>query len=892
MILSIGHPLRVSLCSHISSSRLLALAEAAASLPFVGDTIRNLDSQIQKELGSLAVDTTHLIHAHFPAPSSVVNDIYTQLYNEHDARFYCDPTQRNNYCDLLRVISSCDKAKRPMFWQQNPRPIHAQPLTPSSSLLPVIAGTTNPIQFPDFGRMQVAVETHGIQAHDLGVDRLLMIHLSQLLWHCPDRRFACGIAFAEEGYFRVYIADRSGVVGSELFCINEDPKVLIGLVIGIQRASPSALGWDTSMLLIPRSLSPNVVPCTSYTVPFTLREDYHFVVAIPACNVAAPHAEGIMEQYVLFELQPMEPASVSAIVSSGIRVWNAWNVRDIALDEMLRPTYKVKDAWSTKRTEGAILSDIGPSIGVPHIYSKQYIIVERILDTTHNSRKWIVPSSELNLWSMQVEGAASLIPAKNRIHHQFVSSADGPSVYHFKSCLELAMVMQDVVAGLRSTHDRGYVHRNIGVESIVIKRSHMNPTNGIPAVRAEGELINFENAVKLEDKRDADPTIGVKWFMSAEIVDAKYMFDATIRRPKVPRYNAIHDLDALFWVVVFLAVSMAKPGGILRDELLWPSNVPTPFAIMHRNLFGRDDSRRTWTKRDVFHNPALLTNNILPYVSTKGYCASLRTVIRRYFDILLKAYQENKYDNLHVNVLEVFTDMEAVVRKSYPPLEQEVNFVRAEEKRRRNSGMVLPPVPPAFTPDETSTPQLLQSPSQAQPTQLTTPAEDIPLSSDAREKLTITIPVVRQVPQLPTPAASTPSASGSDHGTEEKLTITIPAKWVPTLSVDGESSSSSGSESDEHLEERLTIKLRRPALRLPAFVEDVPSTTSGSGSNTLPPVPQAQLLTPAAKGPSDSGSSVRVGRTCYSRASKRKANENKDETEESSSGKRARKGSA
>ncbi|KAI0727479.1 hypothetical protein C8Q72DRAFT_446570 [Fomitopsis betulina] len=70
-----------------------------------------------------------------------------------------------------------------------------------------------------------------------------------ILHEVVDRSFVLGIVLAHTN-LSVYLADWTGVLGSNRFDIHEDAHALVWVVVGICTMSPVQLGWDTSMSVI------------------------------------------------------------------------------------------------------------------------------------------------------------------------------------------------------------------------------------------------------------------------------------------------------------------------------------------------------------------------------------------------------------------------------------------------------------------------------------------------------------------------------------------------------------------------------------------------------------------------------------------------------------------
>ena len=205
----------------------------------------DVDSQICEELnGRLEVNAPNFVETHFPVPSNIVDRIYQistmstpnvpePLYSATrggwrglvgPAFYPHNVIAINRLFKSIAYICAQSTGRTPMYWRLNPRPQQGpRGNAPVSSMQPTLAATTIKQDFGvvDYRRTHIAVEIHGQQSVKSGVDRIMLVHLYQMLSLSPDRRFAFGITISEDAQMRIYMANRSGVVGSQLIDINK-----------------------------------------------------------------------------------------------------------------------------------------------------------------------------------------------------------------------------------------------------------------------------------------------------------------------------------------------------------------------------------------------------------------------------------------------------------------------------------------------------------------------------------------------------------------------------------------------------------------------------------------------------------------------------------------------
>ncbi|KAK0703114.1 hypothetical protein B0T26DRAFT_815312 [Lasiosphaeria miniovina] len=138
----------------------------------------------------------------------------------------------------------------------------------------------------------------------------------------------------------------------------------------------------------------------------------------------------------------------------------------------------------------------------------------------------------------------------------------------FASICELLEVLRDFVKALRSLHlDGGMIHRHIAIKNLVINSQY---GDGNP----KGVLIDFDQALHLDNRRDVEPLVGSDGFMAIGIFSWG---------PHTYRHN----LESLFykWCSMdFYAVGQAKTVGISPEGFLGILDEFSPDFAPLRNL--------------------------------------------------------------------------------------------------------------------------------------------------------------------------------------------------------------------------------------------------------------------------------------------------------------------
>ncbi|KAK0612381.1 kinase-like domain-containing protein [Bombardia bombarda] len=116
-----------------------------------------------------------------------------------------------------------------------------------------------------------------------------------------------------------------------------------------------------------------------------------------------------------------------------------------------------------------------------------------------------------------------------------VTAPLGRPIQKFASIRELLEVLRDLVKALRSLHiDGRMIHRDIAIKNVVINSQHGDDS-------PKGVLIDFDQALDLDNRRDVEPLVGSDGFMAIGILSW---------RPHTYR----HDLESLFYVFLWLAI--------------------------------------------------------------------------------------------------------------------------------------------------------------------------------------------------------------------------------------------------------------------------------------------------------------------------------------------------
>ena len=181
----------------------------------------------------------------------------------------------------------------------------------------------------------------------------LFKYIRQVFHESFDRRFVFGIVLARSN-ITVYLADRSGILGSETFDIHKvscfysprgavsqyysakEPHLLIRVIAGLALLDISKLGWDTSLAVVPRLPTCNNSSRMSFDVPYgelDVSHDWYghyWRLEMPKPRSDEPSKmSDDTEAFILFQHLSLSRGEV--ILGRATRVWKAWREDEMNL---------------------------------------------------------------------------------------------------------------------------------------------------------------------------------------------------------------------------------------------------------------------------------------------------------------------------------------------------------------------------------------------------------------------------------------------------------------------------------------------------------------------------------------------------------------------------------
>ncbi|KAH8084361.1 hypothetical protein BXZ70DRAFT_900425 [Cristinia sonorae] len=213
---------------------------------------------------------------------------------------------------------------------------------------------------------------------------------------------------------------------------------------------------------------------------------------------------------------------------------------------------------------------------------------------------------------------------------------------------------------------------------------------------------------------------GTMAFMSAELLGSGQFFVRNvIQRTDVPDasevivHTAIHDMESVFWVFLYICLTRRGPGGARREELdsgvdpkTYSEDLPaeTTRAMRVRTIVEAlfDSPYATAlarNKRNLFQHPKDFEEDILPFIHP--YFKPLETLLVRWFKLFQIAYRT--YDDvgqgiIHDQVLEILDDaLQTLPKQSSPEYDLMTKAELERRQRHLDQYTVFPHAPSAST---------------------------------------------------------------------------------------------------------------------------------------------------------------------------------------------------
>ncbi|KAH9833523.1 uncharacterized protein C8Q71DRAFT_849857 [Rhodofomes roseus] len=715
-----------------------------------------LEAQIAHELSQdVFCEVDGFLKTMFPVSDNLVETVFTQA-SQSTGYYKSSRKQWSNYptatpaneqdlyapfVTLVQSISSCiskSKAGRRMStndvrWRDyhSVPPLSRDPGAPDvrPDIVATIGVADN--ESVPWSRILVPVEVKKRQREGSALLQLLR-YMLMVFREAVDRCFVFGIVVACAD-MSVYLADRTGVLGSVVFNIHKEPRSFIRVIAGICTSSLADLGWDTSMTVIRernkytqsqfRLSKKN--PKFSYQVPWNVeKEDYYWVIYMPKPKEDAEY--GVMdekdtEKFVLYQALNVQRGEV--IRGRATRIWKAWLFDELTLPPEDRQLFIMKDTWrdDERRLEGEFYKHIGRHDGVATMRSYGVVYVDGKTDTVMTrirrdlrvrakprcidmSQRDIIPETIPSATPDRTRGNttdygifADYLPyldipecePRGKTHSRLIMESYGWPIKYALSLLELVQAMHDALAGHWAAHKKGVQHKDLSEGNILIT------ARGKKGVGDRGMVIDFDYAKFMSDATLADdPISGTRPFMSGEILEEKHYYRAatvqkqgsTSNTTSRPLHTFHHDLESLFWILLWICICRAGPA--LRRFRSVGKADDSDALSQHNLLFTAPGQKQLGrNKRNLIRNEEDF-DDCLEVVA--DYYQPLLPLLRCLWGILRKGYQVRHFDDseAYAAFLEAFKDAEKSLGDKPEQLNEDQERAFQAEKRRREEDLM------------------------------------------------------------------------------------------------------------------------------------------------------------------------------------------------------------
>ncbi|KAF7978562.1 hypothetical protein HWV62_45486 [Athelia sp. TMB] len=705
----------------------------------------NVENALREELHhDVFTNTPGFLEKIFDVDSDLVQKLYTKslglhFYNESREHWKAfeqkGSTEKALYKPFVEVANfiseTCTPATK-LTWLSDPDraplSLHERAVEYKPYIIAAIGsgmpdpGNGKPDQVP-WTRIQVPVE---VKRYDGGPSAMIQLtkYLRQCFRECIDRRHVFGLVLAGRK-LTVYLADRSGILGSETFDIHKEPLQLIRVIAGLTTFRPSKLGWDPTFTVYDK----NDQNSTRYSFETGLDQKgvkRWRVEFSEHLSVGPPERTCEARKFIIWKKVDVGRSEV--IKGRATRVWKAWAEEEMHLPPGERTVYIIKDAWSDDRRdlEGAFYERIGACDGVAELHSYCVVRVDGEADTTSAIRRGLeaqgppreivrqqpvkvsnqpddtdpakqewgyIPDHFVDTDFLPPIDAFKNAKPESRTHLRSATKTYGWPIFHASSLLELIGSMRDAIVGHQNAYNRGVLHRDISEGNILITGKKLDERG------KRGVLIDFDNAVFWQTHQPVmdDQLSGTRPFMSTEMLIGRRicMDEDGESEDRKPPHGLQHDLESFFWVLVHVCISYDGPTSYRRD-LLVNTDRHSSWAIVmlqeHTNqIFGsnQSDIHRGQNKECIFMMRDRYRRVIVRSVSRWG--KPLLPLITQFYELLRAAFTLDKYDDLYTDVIAAFDAAESRMDAENPDavgadqaeLRAVYEELRAQEAARR-----------------------------------------------------------------------------------------------------------------------------------------------------------------------------------------------------------------
>ncbi|OSD08234.1 hypothetical protein PYCCODRAFT_1357249 [Trametes coccinea BRFM310] len=174
------------------------------------------------------------------------------------------------------------------------------------------------------------------------------------------------------------------------------------------------------------------------------------------------------------------------------------------------------------------------------------------------------------------------------------------------------------------------------------------------------DLLHPPKDIGRDPTRPRHPRSGTPPYASAKILNVEAVQVQRWRTSLLPSHvihDAIHDMESCFWVLLYLCMTRSGPGGVRREELVSeldavPAEIEELRTIVYC-FFDGSLERIARNKKQAFEDYKSFEPLVLRHIHP--YFEPLRPLLRRWWELLLLAYEFEGYEyhNIHALVIEL-----------------------------------------------------------------------------------------------------------------------------------------------------------------------------------------------------------------------------------------------
>ncbi|KAJ3733088.1 hypothetical protein DFJ43DRAFT_1117896, partial [Lentinula guzmanii] len=413
----------------------------------------------------------------------------------------------------------------------------------------------------------------------------LMWNMSRILALDPCRRFTLGFTI-EDRWFRLWIFNRGTLLRAQAFDFIEDQRSLVTVLLSFALSSAENMGWDPTItfshldsdnrrqynIIVNERVYKTVTALSDYSADNPLgrcsrttvwkvqdaqgntcvlkdlwlehdRLEEHqiyenIIQDVENSNSATPESKAKARKVVVDRLlTPLEHCrvKVSGIADDDtnlviLRGYDVNKARTVALMSTSQPNPRNKQSFgfSSPDDQGAeFITQASQDSGLQ--------VTQRVV---HNLQETEIPNDQ-------------------RYHYRIVFKEYATTIYDERNLANILKAIADVLLALRWIHSAGWVHRDISDGNLYYYKE-----------RNIGLIGDLEYAKKV-DQSHRNVRAGTPHFMASEAIsDAYLFFPITPQPPRAPlptpppfNHNALHDIESVWWVLVYTILFNEDPAG-------------------------------------------------------------------------------------------------------------------------------------------------------------------------------------------------------------------------------------------------------------------------------------------------------------------------------------------